>query len=605
MTPSEGGGYDAVTVVSDDGTGVRNARVSLMATGPEQASTATTPGGRSSAPIAPVIPPVTAERTNLAAARDRADSALRLQARTDSGGMAAFGDLPGGAYTLSVIAPPGYVSDGTPSRVVVSAGARAAATMKLSRGGVITGRVLDEEGFPLMGAWVSLFRVTGGRVDAYGASTLPTDDLGAFRVWSLPAGQYLVAAHYDDRVGTVSGEGSPLGGYLVALLHGAKADAESLDTYLATYFPGVTALDAARSVQVRAGQETGGIDIPVARGRIGSITARIVDSYGGVSQSGTYQLVPRGRNAAVIRGSLGPEGIVRIPNVAAGDYYFWAVVQRTTDAVRTTEAGFLPVTMNGADVSVSLQTNTGASLSGRLVIEGIPPTPSGTEGASGQSAVKVTIRSALGGTSGFSWTRDAASSDGTVKPDGTFAITAVRGPVQIGTTGGLAALKAVRRGAIDISGQPLELEGTERLDNLTIVMTYDSGSLQGSVVDQEDEPLPGATVIVVPENPDTWNTGSPFVRTVTAAGPSAPGTRAPGAVPSGQVTAGEAGFVLTKLPAGRYLVIGVAGVPSGGVDRAMIEQWRGNGSTVIVEPGQTATVKVKANKMEPKPTAAP
>ena len=65
-------------------------------------------------------------------------------------------------------------------------------------------------------------------------------------------------------------------------------------------------------------------------------------------QSGTYQLVPRGRNAdAVIRGGLGPEGIVRIPNVVAGDYYFWAVVQRATDGVRTTEAGFLPVTVNG------------------------------------------------------------------------------------------------------------------------------------------------------------------------------------------------------------------------------------------------------------------
>jgi hypothetical protein len=320
-----------------------------------------------------------------------------------------------------------------------------------------------------------------------------------------------------------------------------------------------------------------------------------VDSHGAAGGNGTYQLVSRGRNARVnVRGSIGPEGVVRIPNVAAGDYYLWAV-QRVTGPARGMEVGFLPVTVGGNDVSVSLQTNIGAALSGRVVMEGIPPTQPGTTGASGQSAVKVTIRSGTDGATSdlFFWTRDSGASDGTVRPDGSFSITGVRGPVQVGAAGGLAALKAVRRGAIDISGQPLELQGTERLDNLVVVMTYDSGSVQGSVVDDNDEPVPGATVIVVPDDPDTWNTGSPFVRTVTAAGASAAGTAAPGTVASGQGTEGDAGFVLTQLPAGRYIVMGVADLPAGGVDRAMIEQWRGNASTVIVEPGQTATVKVK------------
>jgi hypothetical protein len=41
----------------------------------------------------------------------------------------------------------------------------------------------------------------------------------------------------------------------------------------------------------------------------------------------------------------------------------------------------------------------------------------------------------------------------------------VRGPVQIGAQGGRAALESVTRGGRDISGQPLELLGTERIDD--------------------------------------------------------------------------------------------------------------------------------------------
>jgi hypothetical protein len=592
-----------ITVTTEDGVAVRNARVSLIATGAAPASSATTPGGQPTVPNAPAARPGTSPASVQATtptARDRRGaSVFQRQAKTNSGGAAAFGELPAGTYAVSVSPPPGYVSRRTPPRVAVKAGGQAAATVKISRGGVITGRVLDDEGYPLMGAWVSVFRLTpGGHAQIYGASTLPTDDLGAFRVWSLPAGEYLLTANYDDRVATFSGDGAPLAGYLAAHLPGGDAGGARLETYLATHFPGVAAIDAASPVQVKAGQETGGVEIPLVRGRLGSVTARVVDSSGAAGGSGTYQFVSRGRNASVnVRGSIGPEGVVRISNVAAGDYYLWAV-QRQTGPARATEVGFLPVTVDGNDVNVSLQTNTGAALSGRMVMEGNPPTQSGTTGASGQSAVKVTIRSGTDSVTSdlYFWTRDPGASDGTVRPDGTFSITGVRGPVQVGAAGGLAALKAVRRGAIDISGRPLELQGTEQLDNLVVVMTYDFGSVQGSVVDDDDEPVPGATVIVVPDDPDTWNTGSPFVRTA-AAGPSTPvSAAAPGAITSGQGAEGVAGFLLPQLAPGRYLVIGVADSPVGTVDRALIEQWRGQAAAVSVDAGQTATVKIKVTK---------
>jgi hypothetical protein len=49
------------------------------------------------------------------------------------------------------------------------------------------------------------------------------------------------------------------------------------------------------------------------------------------------------------------------------------------------------------------------------------------------------------------------------------------------------------------------------------------------------------------------------------------------------------------LAPGRYIVIGVADAAAMSTpDRELIEQWKGEGTLVTVDAGQTATVKVKA-----------
>src|SRR5262245_34218437 len=74
-------------------------------------------------------------------------------------------------------------------------------TIELVRGAVVTGRVVDERGRPVVGAGVWL-RMPRGGGEKYAGGVTPsppssggdTDDRGVYRIFGAPAGRYVVAA---------------------------------------------------------------------------------------------------------------------------------------------------------------------------------------------------------------------------------------------------------------------------------------------------------------------------------------------------------------------------------------------------------------------------
>ena len=282
------------------------------------------------------------------------------------------------------------------------------------------------------------------------------------------------------------------------------------------------------------------------------------------------QISPRGHNAAFnTRGvPVRPDGTFLIPNVPAGDYYVSAIWGRGGGPNAVREGGFVPITVNGDEVSVTIQTNTGATVSGRVVLEGTPPAQAGAPGSAGRPGqVRVMARpTSEQYAAGFSGGEQSPTS-GAVRPDGTFTLSGLRGPLQFTAMGGRAALKEIRRGATDISGQPVELLGTERIDDLVVVMTYDTGGIEGVIEDEGDKPISDAAALIVPDDPDKWNAGSPFVR-IARVSPSSPGGT--------PFTAATPGVTTTTAPASvvRYrrkrLPVGTASpgaLPGGGVRR--------------------------------------
>jgi hypothetical protein len=145
---------------------------------------------------------------------------------SDDQGRFSLVGLPAGNYTIAAVKP-GYVSatygEKQPGRgpgIVVSllAGQRHDGMhMRLIRGGVITGRIFDDGGRPFAGAPVTVMesRIVNGQQRFVtppvgpGAVLEPravTDDRGIYRIYGLPAGEYIVSA-----IASVAGAGGRTG----------------------------------------------------------------------------------------------------------------------------------------------------------------------------------------------------------------------------------------------------------------------------------------------------------------------------------------------------------------------------------------------------------
>jgi hypothetical protein len=148
-------------------------------------------------------------------------------------------------------------------------------TVKLIRGGVITGRVTNDAGEPVVGAPVKATRVgdEAGRptsVDVGYAHlwSRTTDDRGVYRIYGLAPGSYIVAAGGSD---ATSSRSTPFAGRTT------------------TYYPSSTR-DAATPVNVSGGVVATGIDIRY-RGESGfAISGKIRGAQGttsGITQTST------------------------------------------------------------------------------------------------------------------------------------------------------------------------------------------------------------------------------------------------------------------------------------------------------------------------------
>jgi carboxypeptidase family protein len=120
----------------------------------------------------------------------------------------------------------------------------------LPRGAVITGRLLDEFGVPVPLVTIVAQRVdrAGGRRLATTSSHVETDDTGAYRLFDLAAGDYVVG---------MAG-GRTFGG------GGAISVPRAIDGPPRRYFPSAAALDEATVLHPGAGEEIAGVDMTLA-----------------------------------------------------------------------------------------------------------------------------------------------------------------------------------------------------------------------------------------------------------------------------------------------------------------------------------------------------
>jgi hypothetical protein len=417
-------------------------------------------------------------------------------ARTTSDGFYVLRGLRAGAYSLE-FKRPGYVSlqwgqqqPGQPGRQVSVRGGeqRRNVDIRLVRGGVITGTLLDEFLEPAENVTVRAFELRAGdeRTVAVAGVSAVTDDRGRYRLPGLLPGPYFVGtAASTERPDAATGKG-----------------------YAPAYYPGVTEIASARPLDVREEQERPFIDFPREPTRVATITGFALNSRNEPVTEPVI-LVASQRSGAVIAGTQsgavhGLEGAFEISNVPPGDYVVQATSKRGEG--ESPEFGMQYVSVYQDDPPpVRIKTAPGLDVRGKLTEDGLPPIAPG-------SFALTAIPTDWDRTSVLAGIQTVTPAD-----DGTFLLEGVTGSRRFVLTTAPSNwyLKAIRLRGQDVTdavtGFPMFAFGFVR--DLEVVVSNKGASIDGEVMDGST-PAAEFSVILFSSNPDRWFRSSRFLKTV-------------------------------------------------------------------------------------------
>lgn len=301
---------------------------------------------------------------------------LPRMATTDAEGHYELSELPAGTYQVIAMKGAfvqqsyGQRSRNGPGRPIELADGQTVEKIDfvLARGGVIVGRVVDEFGEPMAEAAVQAMRFvpTSGspRLAPMGRNAT-SDDLGQFRLYGLPPGEYIVSAHTRN------------------MMFGPEAPpAADNSGYAPTYSPGTTNAAEATRVQVQSGQEINA-DVQLTAARMLRVSGTIVTSHGKAAENGFLRLVPKGDvvmggmmglNAPLLNGSFAfnqvPPGSYTL-TVRVGGEFGLGRSRSGPEGPDDTEFAMVPLTVAGEDLAnVRVVTGRGIAVAGVVIAEG-------------------------------------------------------------------------------------------------------------------------------------------------------------------------------------------------------------------------------------------
>ena len=271
-------------------------------------------------------------------------------------------------------------------------------------------------------------------------------------------------------------------------------------------------------------------------------------------------------------------------DVPSGDYY---LIVGTS--YRQEEAAYVNVKVDG-DATLKVQTNSGARVSGRFVVQG-PPRDTRSDRPSPNVVVTATRPP---GKSGPSYAKEPLA-----QPQGMdrFELTGLRGPMVLHASMSGALLVSISRaGGENLAGKPLHFTGTEIIDDLLVVFTNEEAEVEVTLTGlREPDDPENVLVMLFSEDPDRWHAGSVRYTAIQSTTemkvqPAAAGgaVRRPGRVFT---------FQLGPAVPGRYFI---AAVPSPGVmfptERAILERLRPLAVPVTLVAGETVKIEVPVRR---------
>ena len=337
----------------------------------------------------------------------------------------------------------------------------------LVRGGVITGRITDTDGRPVIGERVN---VTPGDIPDLGRPATifdgprnRTDDRGIYRVYGLSPGNYKVS------IGQAAGAGN------VAIMGMGGSQ------YTKTFYPGVAEEARATIVEINEGTEVSNVDI-VARksGRGSSVSGRVVDADSGQPVPNVYVVHSSLNEGSQQLGGMNfsgsqtdANGKFRLENVQPGRYaaYMLPVGEGTTSYSDQT-----PFDVSDGDVSgLEIKVHRGATISGVAVVENnFDPAVASLL----QTVSLIAFSSTKAGTPSFSRSQ--------INGDRRFSFSGLApGKVHFNLLGFPTPPKGLSLVRTEVDGieqrEGIEVSAGAKITGVRLVFAYGAGSIRGEV----------------------------------------------------------------------------------------------------------------------------
>jgi hypothetical protein len=461
-----------------------------------------------------------------------------VKVRTDDDGRYRVAGLAPGAYFINalskayVAAKNSTVTDSGKSVTLDDGESREDIDIALIRGGVITGRVVDAEGRPLIESGMQLLPVaedgkaTGGLFHPGDWMMMRTDDRGVYRIYGVPAGRYLIGV-----------EG-------MTAFRNRK--------YPQTFYPDAANRNEAKIIEIKEGSEVIGIDIRFGAGEdTYEATGRVIDSETGQPLPQVMVMCRSAPDDSGAHygtgGTTDDEGNFRIKGLLSGQYDLYLENMRSSyllsSVAISNEEHYSEKTrfsLNGADVSgLEVRAIRGSTLSGIVVIAG--SNDPAIKAKLQQTSVAIQIVSQMvadGSRRGF---ESRSHTGARVAMDGSFQLSGLAPGIASFEVRGLQenifSIKRIERGGAEV-GSNFEIGRGEQITGVRIVVAHNIGTIRGQV-EISGGKLPEDRLLNISASP------------IGA-------TRIDGAYPAfqppyGGVTADDKGrFVIENLPSGEY-----------------------------------------------------
>jgi len=420
-------------------------------------------------------------------------------------------------------------------------------TIELVPFSVITGRVVDEDGDPVPNArvqvMVPVYSPKGRELQPNGNAF--TNDLGEYRLYGLEPRKYYLRA---------DPQGEAMGGPRARHVR---------DALVGSYYPGSPDQAGAAPVELVPGQQLNSVDFTLHMGHRVAVSGRVVVPTGATNLMITYSQYSKGMGTMVSFEPSDAAGHFTMRGLSPGDYILGARCNLAGEDY----SAFLPVTVGSTDVkNLELHPAPPVEVAGRVRFEG----PSSEKLASASIVLKAKL--------GHSQSMVKIQNDGTFLSRG-LAPDVYR--LELNTTAE-AFLKEARWGDLNALESGLDLSPGISSTDVKIIVSTAVGRLDGTVQNEKQETLAGATVALRSEaasSADDSYTGSAF--------------KSAKAGPDGK-------FHITGLTPGHYRLMAWDDVDESTAryDPEFVQQIASRGQLIEVGEGEHKSVTVQAT---PKP----